>query len=219
MKIDKSNFQVAQEVLPPETLSYVQAGDFAITVQGTTDMPLREEYIKVTIENYGKAELGDGELKNYVAGLPFPLIDPQDPQAGLKVAWNHRYRDRGETSQLWPTNELRNSSGAAERTTSFYFASMQGMHLPQPGKNHTQWEKEGTLSKQYMRMLAPSDAEGSQVLSYTYDKDTIAKEQWVYDPKTRRIRKVVYNPYEASQGSPVLMEDRGGFLGYIYPYE
>ena len=219
MKIDKNNFQMAQEVLPSEILKYLQTGDFAITVQETTDMPLREEYIKAAIESHGKAELGDGELKGYVAGLPFPLIDPQDPQAGLKVAWNQRYRDRGETTQYWPTNDLRNSSGAVERAESFYIASMHGMHRPKPSANHLGWEKEGILSKMYMRVLAPSDVEGRQMLSYTYDKDTLTDDQWAYDPRTRRIRKVVYNPYEAGGGGELLMEDRGGFNGYIHSYE
>lgn len=219
MKIDKNNFQAAQEVLPPEILKYLQAGDFAITVQETTDMPLREAYIRATLDSYGKTELGDGEVKGYVAGLSFPLVDSQDPQAGLKVAWNHRYRDWGETSQFWPTSEMRNSSGAVERTTSFYAVSMHGMHQPEPSKNHPEWEKEGILIKRYMRMLAPSDMEGIQVLSYLYDKDTVANDQWVYDPKTRRTRKAVYNPYEASEGGELLMEDRGGFGGYIHDYE
>jgi len=219
IKIDRTNFQVAEEVLPPEILKYLQAGDFALTVQESTDMPLREEYIKATLEHYAQVELGEGELKNYVAGLPFPLIDSQDSRAGEKVAWNHRYRDWGETSQFWPTNELRSSSGTVERITSFYFASMYGIHRPELSKNRPGWEKEGVLKKMYMRMLAPADMEGTQVLSYLYDKDTAADDQWVYDPKTRRTRKVVYNPYEASQGAELLMEDRGGFGGYIHDYE
>ena len=219
MKIDQSNFRIAAEVLPPEILKYVQAGDFAIAVQETTDMPLREEYVKATLGNYGKAELGDGELKGYVAGLPFPLIDPQDPKAGEKVAWNHRYRDRGETTQYWPTNEFRNSSGAAERTESFYVAFMFGMHRPEPGYNHEQWEKEGVFHKRYMRTLSPADVEGTQVLTLFPDKDTLTNEQWVYDPKTRRTRKVAYNQYQAAGGGELLMEDTGGFSGYIHFYE
>ena len=33
-----------------------------------------------------------GELQNYVAGLPFPLLDPNDPQVASKVMWNFSYR-------------------------------------------------------------------------------------------------------------------------------
>ena len=33
-----------------------------------------------------------GELKNYVAGQPFPLLDANDPQCATKVMWNFSYR-------------------------------------------------------------------------------------------------------------------------------
>src|SRR5262249_20741753 len=31
-------------------------------------------------------------LVGYVAGQPFPLIDPNDADAGIKIAWNNQYR-------------------------------------------------------------------------------------------------------------------------------
>jgi hypothetical protein len=34
----------------------------------------------------------EGELTNYVAGLPFPLLDPNDPQVAAKVMWNFSFR-------------------------------------------------------------------------------------------------------------------------------
>src|SRR5216684_307827 len=34
----------------------------------------------------------DGELKNYVAGLPFPLVDANDPDAATKIMWNFAFR-------------------------------------------------------------------------------------------------------------------------------
>jgi hypothetical protein len=218
MKIDKSNFQVAHEVLPPEILKYLQAGDFAITVQETTDMPLRQDYMKATLENYGKAELGDGELRGYLAGLPFPLVDPQDSRAGEKVAWNHRYRDQAETRQYWPTDELRNSS-AVERTRGFYVAFKWGMHRPDLAKNSPQGEKDGIFFKMYSRMLTPADVEGNQLLIYVYDKNLLPNDQWVYDTGTRRTRKVVDNPYDSPGGGVRLIEDIEGFSGYIHTYE
>lgn len=219
MRIDKTNAQVAATVLPSEIVKLLVAGDLAIAVQATTDLPLRQEYIESTLKNYGTASVGEEDLQNYVAGLPFPLIDSQDPQAGLKVAWNYRYRDRGETVQYWPTNELRNSSGTVERTESFYVVFMFGTHRPDSAKNESPWEKSGVYSKRYMRVLAPSDAEGRQILSLTYEKDTLMDDQWMYDPKTRRTRKAVYNPYEAPGGGELLSEDTSGFNGYIHAYE
>jgi hypothetical protein len=219
MTIDKTNYQVAVAVLPPEILKYLQAGDFTIRAQETTDMPLREAYVQATLAHSAQVELGEGELKNYVAGVPFPLIDPHDPQAGEKVAWNHRYRDRGESVQYWPTNELRNSGGTVERTDRLYIAYVYGMHRPEATDNVPQWQDHTVYCKQYMRTLAPSDAEGNQVLSYNYDKDTISDDLWIYDVRSRRTRKVVDNPYQAGGGGELLMEDRSGFAGYLHSYE
>ncbi len=219
MKIDTSNFQVAHEVLPPDILKYVQAGDFALSVQETTDMPLRQAYIQATLDHSAQVELGEGELANYVAGRPFPLLDAQDAQAGEKAIWNQRYRDQGDTRQYWPTDELRNSSGGVERTRQMYVAFQWGMHRPGPAQNLPQWEKEGILFRMYARTLAPADVEGSQLLIYLHDKDTNPNEQWVYDPGSRRTRKVVDNPYDAPGGGPRLIEDIDGFSGYIHTYE
>jgi hypothetical protein len=218
MRIDHTNFAVARQVLPPEILQYVQAGDFAITVQETTDMPLRAQYIQATVDHHGQVQLGDVELEHYVAGLPFPLIAPHDPQAGEKVAWNYRYRDEAKTVQYWPTNEHRNRSGGVERAQSYYTVTIYGMHRPEAGRNIPHWEQQGIYSKQYMRTLAPSDLEGNQVLTYTYTQDTRLSDKWVYDPKSRRTRKVVDNPYDAPGGGELLMEDRRGFQGYIHAY-
>ena len=41
LRLDHTTFEVARAVLPAELLKYGLAGDFAVTVQPTTDMPLR----------------------------------------------------------------------------------------------------------------------------------------------------------------------------------
>ncbi len=217
LMIDKTNAQVAREVLPPELLDHVSAGEFSFAVQETTDTPLRKEYIDATLANVGKATIGGSTLRDYVAGLPFPLIDPQDPQAGLKGAWNYRYRDRGDSVQYWPTNEHRTGSGAVERSESFYIAMSFIPHRPDPAKNPPDTEE--VFSKRYMRMVAPSDAEGRQIISLTYEDDTRLDDQWFYDPRTRRVRKSVYNPFESPGNGQLLSEDTSGFNGYLHLYE
>lgn len=219
MTIDKSNAQVAAGVLPPELLDHLTAGEFAMTVQDTTDTPLRKEYIEASIQHDGQVALGEAELQNYVAGLPFPLLDPHDPQAGLKGAWNYRYRDRGANVQYWPTNEHRTGNGAVERSESFYIVMQFGAGQLDAASNSEAREKNGIYSKRYMRILAPADTEGQQILSLTYDDDTRLDDQWLYDVKTRRTRKVVYNPYQAPGNGQLLAEDTSGFNGYIHVYD
>ena len=41
LRLDRTTFELARAVLPVELLQYGLAGDFAVTVQPTTDMPLR----------------------------------------------------------------------------------------------------------------------------------------------------------------------------------
>lgn len=219
-KIDKSNWQVVEKVLPPEVLKVIQAGELEITVQETTDIPVREEYIAATIKHAAQVQLGeDGEPKGYVAGLPFPLLNSSDPQAGFKAAWNHRYRDGGDTRQVWSTVASRNSAGAEERAVETYYAQMYGVHRATSARNVPEWEKEGIFYKEYLLTLSPLDLEGAQTVQYRYDRDLDADEVWAYDPRTRRSRKRAFNPLEASLGLTFIWEDRtGGFGGYIHPH-
>jgi uncharacterized protein DUF1329 len=219
MTIDKSNAQVAKDVLPPELLDRVAAGDLTITVQETTDTPLRAEYVEATVNNVGKTILSPAVLQNYAGGLPFPLLNVQDPDAGRKAAWNYRYRDRGDNVQYWPTNEHRTGTGTLERSETFYIVVMFRPYNPDSQPRREAWDRSGTYSKRYMRVVAPADAEGRQIVSVTHGDDTRLDDQWVYDPRTRRTRKAVYNPYEAPGNGQLLAEDTSGFNGYIHVYE
>ena len=65
-----------------------------------------------------------GELKNYVAGLPFPFIDPNDPQAATKIVWNFSYRPEAADDVEIRNVEMGLSEfGPAGHTASLAFAS------------------------------------------------------------------------------------------------
>ncbi len=220
MTINKNNAQVAAAVLPPEVLKVVQAGDLEITVQATTDLPVREEYINATVAHAAQVAIEpDGTLSNYVSGLPFPLLDPADPQAGLKLGWNLRYRDRADISQSWGTTSLLNSSGNVERSSSSLYTRMYGMYRPDPERNISQWAENGVLYKDYSITLRPTDVEGAQSMGIRHNQDTKEDDRWIYDPKTRRTRKIVYNPYDAFSGLTFLSEEFSGFEGHVYAYD
>jgi hypothetical protein len=217
MKINKTNAQSAREVLPPEILKVVEAGDLEISVQETVDQPLPQEYIATTLKHSTGVEINDGQLKNYVTGLPFPLLDPQDPQAGEKAAWNHRYRERGKTLEFGSSiGKAVDGAGRAQRDMEFYQALAFGLHLASEDQDQETWEKEGVYLKEYMESLAPLDQAGTVMVRYRYDRDTKPDMVWAYTPSTRRIRKSVFNPLEAVQGLDLLDEDRLVYNGYIH---
>ena len=220
MTINKDNAQVAASVLPPEVLKVVQNGDLEIIVQATTDLPVREEYVQATLTHVGQVSLGtDDMLQNYVAGLPFPLIDPADTQAGVKSAWNLRYRDRADITQSWGTTALLDNSGSVIRSSSGLYVRMYGMHRPSPERNVAEWAERGILYKDYSMTFRPTDSEGTQTMGIRHNLDTLGDDRWLYDPKTRRTRKLVYNPYDAFQGLTFLSEEFSGFEGHVYAYD
>src|SRR5579862_6319619 len=94
----------AGDVITPDNASKVEGlvspGNFILVRQGMTMKIVPTGHLdwpppyKAATERYSsQVSLNpDGELKNYVAGLPFPLVDANDPQAATKIMWNFEFR-------------------------------------------------------------------------------------------------------------------------------
>lgn len=79
----------------------MQAGDFTIMVQETTDLPPRDVRIAATMERSLGVSLDSGyTIHQYAGGRPFPVLDPADSRAGEKAAWNFLSRDVPETLEM-----------------------------------------------------------------------------------------------------------------------
>ena len=94
--ITSQNWQKIQGMVGENFLNRVKAGHKLQIKEPKVYRPLKE-YVEATEKYSGKVGLGpNGELLNYVAGQPFPKIDPSDPQIGQKLAWNFFYRWLGD---------------------------------------------------------------------------------------------------------------------------
>ncbi len=79
------------DLLSPGNLALVRQG-MRIKVVPTERIDWPPPYKSATEKYAAQVRLNErGELENYVAGLPFPFIDPNDPQAATKVMWNFSY--------------------------------------------------------------------------------------------------------------------------------
>ena len=222
-KISQDSWQAAQDYLPTEILDKIKAGELAFEVQETTDLPVSDAYIAATQEHSEKVQLGaDGELGGYVAGMPFPVLDPADPQAGLKAAWNYRYRDFGTVMQVWNTFRLIEESGAVDREIENYYVVAYGMHRPQTqdtnGNDPNIWKDEGLLYKEYYHVTAPFDLKNSISLKHRHVLDQAKDADWFYSPAGRKIRKIIVKHEDAAFDSGILNDDYFGFSGYIRNY-
>lgn len=217
-----TNVQLAQEVLPPEIFHLVETGDLTITVQATTDLPPRQSYLDATLQHAQSVSLdSSGLLINYQAGAPFPLLDPKDPQAGEKLAWNLRYRDMGETFELRAHPRQINAAGGVEHSNRGHMRTRFGMHRANAADNDLQWQLQGIYLKNSFELLAPSDQEGVMNLRTFYNDDRRAVEQWRYSPQNRRTRKDHVNFVSPIGGYyEMLQEEQPPFFfqGYLHEY-
>ena len=219
--LSKDNWEQGKNVLPPELLDKVRAGEFEIRTQETTDLPVSEAYIEATRKHAGQVRLGeDGELEGYVAGQPFPVLDPADPHSGVKAAWNYRYRDSGNTVQWWGSFRSVGESGNVDREMEFYYILAYGMHRPpsSDGSNPNRWEKEGVLYKEFYQVLAPFDMKNTMSLKHRYNEDQRKDDDWYYTPSARKIRKLIVRHEDTIMDTDFLNEDFFGFSGYIHAY-
>jgi hypothetical protein len=182
--VSARNWQLAEEFLPSELLACVRAGDFAITVVPTQDFPLHEHYRAATLRHAADVRLdAHGHLESYTAGLPFPVLDLTDPQAGLKLAWNLRLRSLGGDSEelrvLWTTLH----GATVERSLEMRMWRLRLAHRTVLEPVELRSNPLGLYHVTVSTMLSPAALHGWQSITYRYDDDRQADDTWVYAPR------------------------------------
>lgn len=224
MIIDQDNWRVAESVVLPEIVNLIQAGDFSIQVQKTTDLPVRTPYLEASLSQTGGVVLTQtGLLGNYKAGRPFPVLDATDPKAGLKALWNFRYRDLPQTFESRAHVRYINSAGAIEASNVGRMRIRYGMHRLGEEEDDPQWQEKGVFMKALFRLFEPADQEGWMSIMTVFDDDTRPQEIMSYNPQNRRIRKSHSNLLAFMGGGrySLLMEEQPPlyFIGYLHEYD
>src|SRR5690349_19902309 len=99
--LDKSTAAQAEGTMPPELLPRYKDGKFENKIVAwPPGYRWETSFQEATLGNKGKYELhykgtiidkATNEQPNYVYGLPFPDVDPNDPQVAAKILWNAYY--------------------------------------------------------------------------------------------------------------------------------
>lgn len=218
LEINADNADEYQEILAAQLGDLIKQGFYTVKLGDTLSFKPAQAYIDATREHLGKTMLGDepGRINGYVAGRPFPEDpDIKDPRAGDKLAWNLRYTyayDSGEVADFfWHYRNMRKDK--IERTLSFYASSLRFMHRhveePLPALLKNPSEIYNTL---YLRVIAPPDLRGTQLLVQRMEDDTKQEQAWLYLATHRRVRRLASGQTtDAFLGSDIMIED---FLGY-----
>lgn len=155
------------------------------------------------------------QLENYVAGAPFPTVDPNDPQAGTKWMWNHEqkvvYTDN--IGAGW-NMELINSKGERERFfTSNFWRRMfwtGRLHLePKPVVAH---DPAIIYTEQWGPMNDPADLRGAGILNLRYSDPDVADDSYLYLPELRKVRRLsMANRSDAFWGTDIDIDSMWSF--------
>jgi hypothetical protein len=193
--IGPHNWQRVQGMVGEAMLARIKAGYTFQIKEPKVYRPVRE-YVEATEKHAGKVRLGpNGELLNYVAGLPFPHFDPREPQAGQKLAWNFFWRWLGDDYKTGGATkggkiiryaiEKDGSERRADLVSYFIFPRTRYHLDPKPvipGYEHID----------YMQLRIdsyPRDAAGTTTLEIRYDDPKRPDDLYIYIPAIRRIRR------------------------------
>jgi hypothetical protein len=201
-----SNWQQAENLLPPEMLDHYKKGEYENPIG---DWPVSKynwprDFKAATETNEGKYRLGPngeildtttGKQPDYILGYPFPRIDPKDPQAGTKIIWNQFYRfyyfgssiNESQVNLIAPKGLERRID--VETSYQYFDGVPVDERVPNP---------ENFLSKARTIVQAPNDLNGTVSLGWRYRDATRRDSSWAYVPALRRVRAV--SPSNRSDG-------------------
>lgn len=215
--ISSNNLSQYTRWLDESIIERIRANEYQITLGIKLDIPTHPKYLEATASHSRGVQIDveSGELNNYQGGRPFPTLDANDPQAGVKAAWNMRYSyapDETETAHfIWRYRDM--ARDKIERTLSMYGAILRYKHrhthdpVPELESNSAQ-----LFSALYLRVNKPQDIRNTQLLIHRAERDGDPEQAWMYLNTQRRVRRIsTGQKTDAFLGSDIMIED---FLGY-----
>ncbi|MEW6442795.1 MAG: DUF1329 domain-containing protein [bacterium] len=222
--IGPANSEKAAGLLPGPVLEWVKKGDLlqvaALGFEPADFYPA--DALPSLTENLGKYDVNEddlivetktGKLPKFVAGIPFPKIDPADPKAGAKIMYDKFYYNLCAGSGRAPY-ELRwiPRKGGVEREISgeTLFCPMDGYAGVKGQPN-----PDGIEKFMVVRVLAPYDVAGTNTLLWRY-RDNRPDSTFAYVPAIRRMRQMSpANRSDAFLGTDLCLDDAWGYDGKV----
>jgi hypothetical protein len=195
-------------VLHPSLRYFLRKG-MVIPVIESQSVPWPPKYREATEKFSAQVELSaDGrDLVNYVAGAPFPVIDPNDPDAAVKWMWNQEQKTPYSDNCGCGWNvELVNARGERERFfgSNFWRRMMWRGRLYMDPKPKIEHRPEIIYTEQWGPLHDPSDLKGAGVLNFRYVSSDVPDDTYMYLPELRKIRRLsVANRSDAFWGTDI----------------
>lgn len=139
-----------------------------------------------------------GELQNYVAGLPFPTLEADDPQVATKIMWNLAFRPQ-YTDDIGARNVeiVSHRPGLTDPIEEFSIGHMGfykyvGRTEVNPVPIHRSVFDTGISYRAgAFPFLEPAEFRGAGIIMEGSVRPGIEDIAWEYSPATRRLRRLL----------------------------
>jgi len=213
--ITKSNASQVQDLLSPGNYILVQQG-MQLNIIPSSKLDWPPPFKDATEQYSAQVSLGvDGTIKNYVAGQPFPLVDPNDPQVATKVMWNYSFRPLYSDDADLRFPEIDSYVGAGSNDLEpmsyytvghFAFYNNIGRTEVPPMPIDPDFLASGVRYRfAFYPFLEPEGLRGYGLIRYRHMDPKIDDDSWVYNPTSRRVRR---------QSPEMLADAIGGLPGF-----
>ncbi len=231
--ISRINVEKVSELVSPGVIWAIENG-MDINVIDYEKVVLPKAYTAATEKYSGQARVDENnDLKDWVAGRPFPVIPDDDPQAAAKVMWNfqrtHYFTDDlnvhlpdADTGSMYDGPE-----GNRVYQVERHFIVDWSRRVRFTGRIHhepipaIENNPDGVLEKSaFFPLIEPFDLKGVGTVGYRYLDYTRHDDTWLYTPVIRRVRRLSSaQRSDALFGQDIDLDSFGGFAGTIPWFE
>jgi hypothetical protein len=224
-KITDQNIDKVKDLISPGLEWCVKHG-WPITISETKKVEWPKAYKDATEKYSGQVKLSaDGlSVQNYVAGLPFPNLDPKDPQIAFKIMWNYDYHFL-TTDDVDLRNFDADTGSIADHgplTVERHFLLDHFRRLFWTGRLYVDPKPEKPNPNGYRGqqglypILEPFDLKGVGALGNRYIDPSKQDDSWLYLPSLRRVRRLsTAQRSDALFGQDTDVDSYYGYAGHI----
>ena len=223
--VGKDNLAKAKDLVGPGVTWCINHG-MTMKIVPTKKVEWQRAYREATEAHSSQVRLtpeGD-RLENYVAGMPFPNIDPADPQVATKIMWNYQYKPLLTDDVLMrdfqvPSGPLTYKAPMVP-DREFVVGDMRRLYYngrvfvdPKPELPNPDAVRYKEITSP---IVSPFDMKGVGQLGIRYLSAARQDDTWLYIPAIRRIRRMSTSQRSDSLfGQDTDQDSYWGFSGHI----
>ncbi len=223
--VERANMTDYEHLLGP-ALQYALERGLRMRVVNNRPIPLEPARELATEKYSSQVRLADDKIRllNYVAGIPFPLVNQNDPDVAIKLMFNYENRIAFDDLDLrnFDCDTGQTGDGSDPMVVERHFIIGHFRRLYHVGRLYHEpkptWQT--TDNARYREALSPIiepfDLKGVGFTYNRYIDPTRQDDSWLYFPLLKRVRRLsTAARSEALFGQDTDIDSYGGYAGNV----